>query len=332
MNDASNTTQGNAADAIAAAREVLEIEARAVTHLISRLDARFADAVQLILGCQGRVVVSGIGKSGHIARKIASTLASTGTPAFFLHPAEASHGDLGMVTRVDVFIALSYSGESNELLAIVPVLKRQGAKLIAMTGNAASALAAEADIHLDAGVEMEACPLNLAPTASTTAALALGDALAVALMRARGFTRDEFAMSHPGGTLGRKLLTHVRDVMRTGAAAPRVADTVMLEAAMLEMTRGQMGMTAILDTAGKVTGVFTDGDLRRALERGVDLRATPIAQVMKRGPRTIAPERLAVEAVEIMERNKVNQLLVVDAEDKLVGALNMHDLFRAKVV
>ena len=332
MNDAPKTARNAAADAIAAAREVLEIEARAVTHLIARLDARFAGAVELMLGCRGRVVVSGIGKSGHIARKIASTLASTGTPAFFLHPAEASHGDLGMVTRDDVFIALSYSGESSELLAIVPVLKRQGAKLIAMTGKPDSALAAEADIHLDAGVAMEACPLNLAPTASTTAALALGDALAVALMRARGFTRDEFALSHPGGTLGRKLLTHVRDVMRSGSAIPRVADTAMLDAAMLEMTRGQMGMTAVIDARGSVAGIFTDGDLRRALEKGVDFHSTPIAQIMTRGPRTVAPERLAVEAVEIMERNKVNQLLVVDGGGGLAGALNMHDLFRAKVV
>jgi len=336
MNDVpnivTNPVLNTAADAIASAREVLEIEARAVTHLITRLDARFAQAVALILGCRGRVVVSGIGKSGHIARKIASTLASTGTPAFFVHPAEASHGDLGMVTREDIFIALSYSGESSELLAIVPVLKRQGAKLIAMTGSPASALAVEADIHLYAGVEMEACPLNLAPTASTTAALALGDALAVALMRARGFTRDEFALSHPGGALGRKLLTHVRDVMRSGTAMPQIADTVMLDAAMLEMTRGQMGMTAIIDTHGRVAGVFTDGDLRRVLEKGVDFHSTPIVQIMKREPRTIGPERLAVEAVEIMERNKVNQLLVVDTEGRLVGALNMHDLFRAKVV
>lgn len=329
VNDASKISD---ADAIETAREVLEIEARAVRHLISHLDRSFARAVALILGCSGRVVVSGIGKSGHIARKIASTLASTGTPAFFVHPAEASHGDLGMVTREDVFIALSYSGESSELLAIVPVLKRQGAKLVAVTGSPKSALAVEADIHLDAGVEMEACPLNLAPTASTTAALALGDALAVALMRARGFTRDEFALSHPGGALGRKLLTHVRDVMRTGEAAPHVADTVTLDAAMLEMDRGRMGMTAVINAQGRVAGVFTDGDLRRALRRGVDYHSAGIAEVMTREPRTIAPDRLAVEAVEIMERHKVNQLLVVDAGGKLVGALNMHDLFRAKVV
>jgi arabinose-5-phosphate isomerase len=319
-------------DALAVARDVLDIEARALEHLITRLDAGFADAVTRILACRGRVVVSGIGKSGHIARKISSTLASTGTPAFFVHPAEANHGDLGMVTRDDVFIALSNSGEAGELLSIVPVLKRQGAVLIAMTGNPASSLAVQADVHLYAGVEKEACPLNLAPTASTTAALALGDALAVALMHARGFTRDEFALSHPGGALGRKLLTLVRDVMRTGEAVPRVAETVTLDEALVEMDRGRMGMTVILDSAGRIAGVFTDGDLRRALRRNVDYHAVRVAEVMTRGPRTIVDDRLAAEAVEIMERNKVNQLLVVNADGALAGALNMHDLFRAKVV
>ena len=278
-------------DSIAIAREVLEIEAKAITDLIARLDERFAQAVQIILECRGRVVVSGIGKSGHIARKIASTLASTGTPAFFVHPAEASHGDLGMVTRDDVLIGLSNSGESGELLAIVPLLKRQGAKLIALTGNAESSLAKEADVHLYAGAEKEACPLNLAPTASTTAALALGDALAVALMHAKGFTRDEFARSHPGGMLGRKLLTHVRDVMRTGESAPRIHDRATLMDAMLEMTRGRMGMTSILDDEERVIGIFTDGDLRRTLEKGADLRATRIVDVMGVEPRTIGPER-----------------------------------------
>lgn len=319
-------------DAIAMAREVLEIEAKAISDLIARLDECFAQAVELILKCRGRVVVSGIGKSGHVARKIASTMASTGTPAFFVHPAEASHGDLGMVTHDDVFIALSNSGESAELLAIVPLLKRQGAKLIALTGNPQSSLAQESDVHVYAGAEKEACPLNLAPTASTTAALALGDALAVALMQAKGFTRDEFALSHPGGTLGRKLLTHVRDVMRTGENAPRIYGTAKLMDAMLEMSRGRMGMTAILDGDGRVIGIFTDGDLRRSIEKGVDLRATPILDVMKREPRVIGPEKLAAEAVEIMERNKVNQLLVVDQNRNLLGALNMHDLFRAKVI
>jgi arabinose-5-phosphate isomerase len=319
-------------DAIAIARDVLQIEAKAISDLIDRLDGSFANAVRLILERRGRVVVSGMGKSGHIARKIASTLASTGTPAFFVHPAEASHGDLGMVLREDVFIALSNSGESAEMLAIVPLLKRQGAKLIALTGSADSSLALEADVHLYASAEKEACPLNLAPTASTTAALALGDALAVALMHAKGFTRDEFARSHPGGALGRKLLTHVRDVMRTGENAPRIGERAMLMEAVLEMSRGRMGMTAILDDSQRVIGIFTDGDLRRTLERGVDLRTTPIKTVMGASPRTIAPDRLAVEAVEIMERNKVNQILVVDEEKRLMGALNMHDLFRAKVI
>jgi arabinose-5-phosphate isomerase len=320
------------ADSIAIAREVLEIEAKAITDLVARIDEGFAKAVRIVMERHGRVVVSGMGKSGHIARKIASTLASTGTPAFFVHPAEASHGDLGMVMRDDVFIGLSNSGESGELLAIVPLLKRQGAKLIAMTGNALSSLAREADVHLYAGAEKEACPLNLAPTASTTAALALGDALAVALMHAKGFTRDEFARSHPGGALGRKLLTHVRDVMRTGENAPHINHRAMAMDAMLEMSRGRMGMTAILDDSERVIGIFTDGDLRRTLEKGGDLRTTGIKDVMRPGPRTIGPERLAAEAVEIMERYKVNQLLVVDDKKRLLGALNMHDLFRAKVI
>ena len=319
-------------DAIAAAREVLAIEARAINDLIARLDQRFAEAVELILAGRGRVIVSGIGKSGHIARKIASTLASTGTPAYFVHPAEASHGDLGMVTREDIFVALSNSGESAELLQIIPVLKRQGAKLIAFTGNSASTLAREADVNLYAGAEKEACPLNLAPTASTTAALALGDALAVALMRAKGFTRDEFALSHPGGSLGRRLLTYVKDVMRTGAAAPRISRNCSLMEAMLEVSRGSMGMTAILDEDERVVGIFTDGDLRRAIESGRDLGKTRAAEVIKGLPRTIGPDRLAAEAVDIMERNKVNQLLVVDEDHRLIGALNMHDLFRAKVI
>jgi arabinose-5-phosphate isomerase len=317
---------------LAIAREVLEIEAKAVADLVERLDHSFTQAVEMILACRGRVVVSGIGKSGHVARKIASTLASTGTPAFFVHPAEASHGDLGMISREDVFLALSNSGETDEVLAIVPLLKRQGAKLIAMTSNAGSALGKEADVHLYAGAAKEACPLNLAPTASTTAALALGDALAVALMQSRGFTRDEFAASHPGGNLGRRLLTHVRDVMRTGKEMPRIAEDATLMEGVLEMSRGRMGMTAVLDGNGRLVGVFTDGDLRRALEKGTDVRTARIGKVMTREPRTIGPDKLAAEAVEIMERFKVNQLLVVDAGHKLLGALNMHDLFRAKVI
>ncbi len=306
---------------------------RPISDLIGRLDQRFAQAVELILNCRGRVVVSGIGKSGHIARKIASTLASTGTPAFFVHPAEASHGDLGMVARDDVFIALSNSGESAELLAIVPLLKRQGAKLIAMTGNPQSTLAREADVHLYAGAEKEACPLNLAPTASTTAALALGDALAVALMQAKGFTRDEFAASHPGGALGRKLLTHVRDVMRTGEDAPRVAHTATLMDGMLEMSRGRMGMTAVLDDHGRVIGIFTDGDLRRSLEKGVDLRAARITErhdARARAPsaRTSSPPRRS----RSWSATRSTSCWWSTRTSKLLGALNMHDLFRAKVI
>jgi arabinose-5-phosphate isomerase len=314
------------------ARNVLAIEANAVARLADRLDGRFLQAVEIIFDCRGRVVVSGIGKSGHIARKIASTLASTGTPAFFVHPAEASHGDLGMIQRADVFIGLSYSGESTELLTIIPMIKRQGAKLIAITGNEQSSLARQADVHLDGRVEQEACPLNLAPTASTTAALALGDALAVALLDARGFNADDFARSHPGGTLGRRLLTHVKDAMRSGPDIPCVPDTASFSEALLEMSRKRMGMTAVTDDGGHVKGVFTDGDLRRTLERVGDIRTARIADVMTRNPRSIGPDRLAAEAVQIMESHKVNQLLVVDASDRLVGALNMHDLFRAKVI
>jgi arabinose-5-phosphate isomerase len=314
------------------ARQVLRIEAAAVSALIDRLDQNFARAIELMLECRGRVVVTGIGKSGHVARKIAATLASTGTPAFFVHPAEASHGDLGMITRQDVVIALSNSGESEELVAIVPLIKRQGAKLIAMTGNASSSLAAEADVHLDAAVEEEACPLGLAPTASTTAALALGDALAVTLLDARGFSAEDFARSHPGGSLGRRLLTHVRDVMRTGEAIPSVPLGAPLAAALLEMSAKGMGMTAIVDERNRVSGIFTDGDLRRALDKVVDLRGTPVDGVMSSHPRTIAPERLAIEAVQLMDQFKINQLLVVDEAMKLIGALNMHDLMRAKVI
>jgi arabinose-5-phosphate isomerase len=314
------------------ARRVLHIEADAVAALAGRLGAEFDHAVELILACRGRVIVSGIGKSGHIARKIAATMASTGTPAFFVHAAEAVHGDLGMITRDDVMIALSNSGENDELLTIVPLVKRQGGRLIAITGNALSSLAKEADVHLDARVDEEACPLNLAPTASTTAALALGDALAVALLDARGFGAEDFARSHPGGALGRKLLTHVRDVMRPGAEVPTVDLTTLVPEALLAMTRGGMGMVAVRDANGRLAGIFTDGDLRRAMEKLGDLRALQVGGIATRSPRTIEPERLAVEAVEMMERHKVNQLLVIAADGQLAGALNMHDLFRAKVV
>jgi len=314
------------------ARNVLTIEADAVRGLIERLDESFVKAVELINARKGRVVVSGMGKSGHIARKIASTLASTGTPAYFVHPAEASHGDLGMIENGDVFIAISYSGASEELLQILPLVKRRGAKLIALTGKPDSALARDADVHLDAGVAQEACPHNLAPTASTTAALALGDALAVALLDKRGFSADDFARGHPRGQLPRQALIHVSDVMRHGADVPKVQSGAGAMQAIGEMTRGCIGMTAVVDDAGQVCGVFTDGDLRRSLEKGVDLASTRIEAVMTAGARTIRPGALAVEAVQVMERHKVNQLLVVDERGVLVGALNMHDLFRAKVV
>jgi arabinose-5-phosphate isomerase len=314
------------------ARRVLLIEADAVRALIERIDQRFVHAIELIYNRRGRVIVSGMGKSGHIARKIASTLASTGTPAYFVHPAEASHGDLGMIESGDVFIAISYSGASEELLQIVPLVKRRGAKLIALTGKPDSALAREADVHLDAAVAQEACPHNLAPTASTTAALALGDALAVALLDKRGFSADDFARSHPRGQLPRQALVHVRDVMRQGSNLARVQSGVTAMQAVVEMTRGRMGMTAVVDEAGRVRGIFTDGDLRRALEKAVDFGATRVDALMTAAPRTIGPEALAVEAVQIMESHKVNQLLVVDERSVLVGALNMHDLFRAKVI
>ncbi|MBR8044280.1 arabinose 5-phosphate isomerase KdsD [Burkholderia multivorans] len=318
--------------ALALARDVLDIEADAVRALRDQLDGSFAHAVALLLGCRGRVVVSGIGKSGHIARKIAATLASTGTPAFFVHPAEASHGDLGMVTADDVFIGISYSGESEELVAILPLVKRIGAKLIAITGRAESSLGTLADVNLNAAVSKEACPLNLAPTASTTAALALGDALAVAVLDARGFGSEDFARSHPGGALGRRLLTYVRDVMRTGDDVPYVGLDATLSDALFQITAKRMGMTAVVDTNRKIAGIFTDGDLRRVLARDGDFRRLPIADVMTREPRTIGADHLAVEAVELMERHRINQMLVVDADGVLIGALNMHDLFSKKVI
>lgn len=317
---------------LAQARRVLDIEADALRAMAGRLDRGFSDAVALILACRGRVVVSGMGKSGHVGGKIAATLASTGTPAFFMHPGEASHGDLGMIAPDDVVLALSNSGESGEIVSIVPLLKRRGAKLVAMTGNPASTLAREADAHLHTGVDKEACPLNLAPTASTTAALAMGDALAVALLDARGFSADDFARTHPGGSLGRRLLVHVRDVMHANDALPRVGTDATLKAALFEMTQKGLGMTAVVDAGGKVAGLFTDGDLRRALERPLDLRQAMIADLMTRNPKTIRADALAVAAVEKMDTLKINGLLVVDADDTLVGALNMHDLLRAGVV
>ncbi|MDR0737027.1 MAG: KpsF/GutQ family sugar-phosphate isomerase [Zoogloeaceae bacterium] len=330
MSMSSENLSGNRALELAA--RTLRIEAAAVSALIPRLDAAFARAVELVLAGTGRVIVSGMGKSGHIARKLAATLASTGTPAYFVHPGEASHGDLGMVQGCDIFLALSNSGETEELLRILPAVRRQGAKLIAMTGNPASTLARAADVHLDASVAEEACPLNLAPTASTTAALALGDALAVALLDARGFGPEDFARSHPGGSLGRRLLTHVRDVMRPAASVPAVRPDAPLTEAILAISKGGLGMTPIIDASGLILGIFTDGDLRRAIEQGVDMHKARIGSLMHANPCCIAPEKLAVEAVEIMERRCVNQILVADAGGRLLGALNMHDLFAAKVI
>lgn len=322
--------------ALELARDTLQIEADAILALKNRLsdsaDDSFIQAVALLMLGTGRVVVSGIGKSGHIARKIAATLASTGTPALFVHAAEALHGDLGMITEHDVVIAISNSGEAAEFLAIIPIIRRMGAKLIAITGNETSRLAKLADIHLNARVDKEACPLNLAPTASTTATLALGDALAVALLDARGFREEDFARSHPGGALGRRLLTHVRDVMRSGDAVPAVTVNISLSTALLEITRKGMAMTAVVDDAHCVIGIFTDGDLRRLIETAQDFGKLTMADVMHANPRTISPDQLAVEAVEVMEQFRINQLLVADAAGKLVGALHIHDLTRAKVI
>ena len=315
------------------ARQVLAAEADAIHALKDRLGADFLRAVELILACPGRVVVSGIGKSGHIARKIASTLASTGTPAFFLHPAEAQHGDLGMIAANDVVLALSYSGESAELLAIIPMIKRRGARLIALTGDASSALARHADAHLDARVDAEAGPLGLAPTTSTTAALALGDALALSLLDARGFSAEEFARSHPGGALGRKLLTLVSDVMRHGADVPRVAPEASVADAVLEMTGKGLGLTTVVHADGTIAGIFTDGDLRRSFARVGDLNHAIVRDFMSTTPRTIESDKLAVIAVETMESGRpVMALLVVDQDRKLVGVVHMHDLIRAKVI
>lgn len=320
------------ASALALAREVIAIEAGAVAALADRIDGAFARAVELLLACHGRVVVTGVGKSGHIGRKLASTLASTGTPAMFVHAAEAAHGDLGMITREDVLLALSYSGEGDELLTIVPVAKREGTPMIAMTGHPESSLAQLADVHLDVHVDKEACPLNLAPTSSTTAMLALGDALAIACLDARGFGREDFARSHPAGALGRKLLTHVRDVMRTGAAIPRVSSSASVMDALHEITLKQLGMTAVLDEHGAMVGIFTDGDLRRLLERVGDIRPLKVADVMTHSPLTIGPDVLAVEAAQLMDRTRKNQLLVLDGRGQLVGALNNLDLMNAKVI
>lgn len=327
-----NAAQTSSAALIASGRRTLAIESRAVANLQARIDDTFVRACQLCLAASGRVVVTGLGKSGHIGSKIAATLASTGTPAFFLHATEASHGDLGMVARGDVVIAISNSGETAELVSLLPHLRRLGTPVIAMTGRLASTLARESEVNLDVGVEEEACPLNLAPTASTTATLAMGDALATALLEARGFTEQDFARSHPGGALGRKLLLHVEDVMRRGDELPRVAPDVPLAQGLMEMSRKGLGLTAVVGDDDALLGVFTDGDLRRVLDRGLDLRATPVSAVMIRAPRVIGPRALAADAVNLMQEHRITALLVTNEAGRLVGALNIHDLLRAGVV
>ncbi|KGM54536.1 D-arabinose 5-phosphate isomerase [Lysobacter daejeonensis GH1-9] len=317
----------------ASGRRAFAVEIDALAAVADRLDGEFSAACRLMLETRGRVVCTGMGKSGHIARKIAATLASTGTPAFYVHPGEAAHGDLGMIIDADVVLALSYSGESDEILLLLPVLKRQGNKLISMTGRPQSSMARESDVHLDVSVPAEACPLALAPTSSTTASLAMGDALAVALLEARGFTADDFARSHPAGALGRRLLLHITDVMHAGDDVPAVGPDATVSEALVEMSRKRLGMTAVVDAERRLLGLYTDGDLRRSLDDAdVDLRTTPIARVMTKAPRTIDAGALAVEAAQLMEAHKISGLLVVDAEQRVVGALNIHDLLRARVV
>ncbi len=314
-------------------RRAFEIERDGLAAVAARIDGQFSAACRALLACQGRVVCIGMGKSGHIARKIAATFASTGTPAFYVHPGEAGHGDLGMITDRDVVLALSYSGESDEILTLLPVFKRQGNQLIAMTGRTQSTMAREADVHLDVSVPAEACPLALAPTASTTASLAMGDALAVALLEARGFTSEDFARSHPAGALGRRLLLHIADVMHAGDDIPRVGADATLGDALLEMSRKRLGMTAVVDGDDRLLGLYTDGDLRRSLaDPSTDVRGTRIDQLMTRTPVTIDADALAVEAAQLMETHKINALLVIDDDRRVVGALNIHDLLRARVV
>ncbi|MGH8596410.1 MAG: KpsF/GutQ family sugar-phosphate isomerase [Gammaproteobacteria bacterium] len=317
---------------ISLARAVLDVEARTIANLLPQVNERFVAAARYMLACTGRIVVLGMGKSGHIGGKIAATFASTGTPAFFVHPGEASHGDLGMITEGDVALALSNSGETDELVVLIPLLKRLGVPLIAMTGNPKSTLAESATVHIHVLVEQEACPLGLAPTSSTTAALAMGDALAIALLETRGFTQEDFARSHPGGTLGRRLLLRINDLMHTGTEMPMVRSDTRLSTALLEITGKGLGLTAVVDDAHCVIGIFTDGDLRRALDRGVDVREALMEDVMTKRCRTIRRETLAAEALAIMQEHKINALLVVDADDTLVGVLNMHDLLKARVV
>ena len=319
-------------DFAASGRRVFAVEAEGLAAVADRIDGAFSAACKAILASCGRVVCCGMGKSGHVARKIAATLASTGTPAFYVHPGEAAHGDLGMVTDADIVLALSYSGESDEVLLLLPALKRQGNTVIAMTGRPASTLAREGDIHLDVSVPAEACPLALAPTSSTTASLAMGDALAVALLEARGFTADDFARSHPAGALGRRLLLHITDVMHAGDDVPKVGPDASVSEALVEMSRKRLGMTCVVDADGRLAGLFTDGDLRRALDSDLDVRTARIAEVMTPNPRTISADRLAVEAARLMETHKINGLIVVDGDNRPVGALNIHDLLRARVV
>ena len=328
----SNTHAFDAAAALQLGQEVLTQEADALTHLASTLGNEFTDAVSRILSCKGRLIVSGVGKSGHVGRKLAATFASTGTPAYFVHAAEAAHGDLGMITANDVVLAISYSGETNELLTIVPTLKREGATLIAITGNSNSSLARHADVHRNCHVKREACPLNLAPTSSTTATLALGDALAVATLSAKGFTKEDFARSHPGGALGRRLLIHVQDIMRQGNDIPAVREGVSVLEAVREITKKHIGMTAVVDENNRVTGIFTEGDLRRLIERLGDIRPCIMKDVMTRNPKTIGAQELAASAVKLLDTYHCNQLLVVDEDNKLIGALHLHDLMTAKVL
>ena len=317
---------------LALAGEVLDIESRAVNSLRSRLGQDFVAACDLCLDTPGRIVVTGMGKSGHIGSKIAATLASTGTPAFFMHPADASHGDLGMITGHDVLLAVSYSGETDEVVTILPLVKRMGASLLSLTGNPKSTLAKAADVHIDVSVTEEACPLNLAPTASTTATLAMGDALAVALLKIRGFTAEDFAMSHPSGSLGKRLLLRVSDIMRTGDAVPQVTRDVLLRDGLIEMSEKGLGMTAIVDGSNRILGIFTDGDLRRALDDGVDVHKTTMADVMHEECKTTSSDVLAAEAVHLMDQNQITSLLVADEDMRLAGALNIHDLFRAGIM
>ena len=325
-------TQEEQQKLISLGQAVIKTEAAAVSDLLPRIDENFAKACTYMLHCEGRIVVTGMGKSGHIGNKIAATLASTGSPSFFVHPGEASHGDLGMITSQDVVLAMSNSGETGELVTIVPIIKRLGVPLISMTGNPLSTLAKEADVALDISVAQEACPLGLAPTASTTATLAMGDALAVALLEARDFTEEDFARSHPGGSLGRRLLVHVNDIMHTDDAVPVVNDSASLSEALVVMTDKTLGMTAIVDEQEKLLGIFTDGDLRRTFEQNIDIRNSQVRDVMRSGCVTVKPGILAAEALQLMQQKKINALLVVDDNDKLVGALNMHDMLRAGVV